>query len=428
MVRPVAVRLFECNQLTCIFFVVFSLISNPCAAQSFKSLCIEGNNKFQAISHTRVSVAIAPAQSGGFGTHLCQAALEWEKDSLTVSKNAQEIDLDLFDVDLEGLGPVAAFQIRESDEECCRTYMIYSLEKPAHLVRTIRGGTFHGADTDLDGRVEIWVEDRASIDGLEGLNQTDIQYPPTYVLRFEHGQLHDASQAFQDHFDRIIAQLRKAINPDDLRAFENSNEILHYSVERIDEWRRLRAVKIAVLEIVWAYLYSGRENEAWKTLRAMWPQADQPRVQAALARARANGIGKQIDGVSSLPPKKKPGQVFDDPVNTQQGTTAAIMQMGTRMEAMTAPVIDKSGVQDARPIQMWRPMPADLDKVVSGQEVWLDLLIDSAGKVRSAKWTEKNVPPDEELLEYALAWKFIPAHRHGKSVASRMRFAVFPKR
>lgn len=428
MVRQTAVRLFGYKVLSCVLFAVSTLLSNHCAAQSFKSLCIDGNNKFQAISHTRVSVAIAPAQSGGFGTHLCQAVLEWQKDSLTVAKSAQEVDLDLFDVDLEGLGPVAAFQIRESDEECCRTYQIYSLEKPAHLVRTIRGGTFHGADTDMDGRVEIWAEDRASIDGIEGLNQTEIQYPPTYVLRFEHGQLLDASQAFQDHFDRIIAELRKAINPDDLRAFEKSNEGLHYSVERIDEWRRLRAVKVAVMEIVWAYLYSGREKEAWKTLHAMWPQADEPRVQAALSRARANGIGTQIDGVSSLAPKKKPGQVFDDPANTQQGMTAAIMQTGTRMEAMTAPAIDKSGVKEARPIQMWRPMPTDLDQVVSGQEVWLDLLIDSAGKVRSAKWTEKKVPPDEELLEYALAWKFIPAHRHGKSVASRMRFAVFPKR
>lgn len=423
-----AARVCAPNLFTCAFLFCVCAAWNNCAGQSFKSLCVQGNNKFQAISHTHVSVAVQPAESGGFGAHLCQAGLTWEKDSLTVAKDAQEIDLDLFDVDLEGLGPVAAFQVRESADECCNTYRIYSLEKPAHLVRTIRGGTFQGADTDMDGRVEIWAEDRAAIDGFEGLNQSAIEYPPTYVLRFEHSQLHDASWAFQDHFDHIIAELREGTDPDELRAFQESDGRLQYSVERINEWRRLRAVRVRILEIVWAYLYSGREHEAWKTLAAMWPPADERRIQIALATAKANGIAKQIDGVSSLPPTKKPAQVFDDPMNTQQEMSATILQMGTRMEAMSAPVFDKSQVKEAQPIQMWRPMPVDLDQVVSGQEETLDLLIDAAGKVRSVKWTEKKIPRDEVLMSYALAWKFIPAHRHGKSVASRLRFAVSPKR
>jgi hypothetical protein len=427
MLSAAAGRVSIHSLLTCAFLLFVSLLPNECAGQSYKSLCIQGNNKYQAASHHRIEVSVEPAESGGFGTHLCRAALEWDKQSLVVAQDAVEVDLDLFDVDLEGLGPVAAFQIKESADDCCLVYQIYSLEKPVRLLRTIRSGTFHGADTDLDGRVEIWAEDRASIDGLEGLNQDAIRYPPSYVLRFEHGRLLDASRAFQEYFDQIIAAVRREMNPDDLRAFHQSSGSLQYSIGRIDEWRKLRSIRVQVLEIVWAYFYSGRETEAWKELDAMWPAEDAARMQASLRKARAGGILTQIDGISSLPPAKKRSQVFDDPVETQHGISAAIIEMGTHIESRPAPVFDRSEVKEAQPIQMWRPMPADLNKVVAGEE-WLDLLIDSAGKVRLVKWTERKTPPDEELLSYALAWKFIPAHRHGKSVASRLRFAVFPKR
>jgi len=59
---------------------------------------------------------------------------------------------------------------------------------------------------------------------------------------------------------------------------------------------RLRLTKIKVLEIVWAYLYSGREQEAWQALTDMWPTSDFERVRAALTSARASGIPGQLDG------------------------------------------------------------------------------------------------------------------------------------
>jgi hypothetical protein len=52
---------------------------------------------------------------------------------------------------------------------------------------------------------------------------------------------------------------------------------------------RLRKVKIQVLEIVWAYLYSGREKEAWRALADMWPIADVERIRSEIIAARAPG-------------------------------------------------------------------------------------------------------------------------------------------
>jgi len=49
-------------------------------------------------------------------------------------------------------------------------YKIYSLREPPALLRSISGGEFFSAaDTDLDGRVEIWTDDAASVTSFDNL-------------------------------------------------------------------------------------------------------------------------------------------------------------------------------------------------------------------------------------------------------------------
>jgi outer membrane biosynthesis protein TonB len=57
----------------------------------------------------------------------------------------------------------------------------------------------------------------------------------------------------------------------------------------------------------------------------------------------------------------------------------------------------------------------------------LDLVIDSAGKVRSVEPAGKAKRVDAELINAASAWKFVPAYKDGRPVASRLRFTVSPK-
>ncbi|MFI5070782.1 MAG: hypothetical protein ACHP8A_07820, partial [Terriglobales bacterium] len=103
---------------------------------------------------------------------------------------ASEVDLDAFGVDL-GLGtPVAAFQVEESDAHSFMAYEIYSLQKPPQLLRTITGGDFFSAaDTDMDGRVEIWTGDAGAVENFEGLSVGELDFVPTVVLRFQRNQL-----------------------------------------------------------------------------------------------------------------------------------------------------------------------------------------------------------------------------------------------
>jgi hypothetical protein len=61
---------------------------------------------------------------------------------------------------------------------------------------------------------------------------------------------------------------------------------------------QLRSVKIQVLEIVWAYLYSGSKKEAWRALADMWPNGDVERIRSQIIAARARGMHVQLDGAS----------------------------------------------------------------------------------------------------------------------------------
>jgi hypothetical protein len=379
-------------------------LANNCSAQVQRSLCNKGDNEFRAIFRTGVGVTVESAKSEGLSSRECQASLQWKKENFVVAEKAAQIDLDLFGVDLSKDGPVAAFQIKKTTNECCVSYQIYSLEQPPRLLRKITGGSvFAASDKDFDGRIEIWTDDSAAVDGLDDLREAYLDYPPVYVLRFENGKLLDASGEFQDYFDGIVGRVRNEIKPDLLQEFKLSDGRLQPTIpsdyERIN---RLRVVKIQILEIVWAYLYSGREQEAWRTLAEMWPAKDVERIRLLLTDSRAHGILSQIDAVSAKNPRprQKAGRVYK-----------------------------QSEVTPARAIYLWRPEPSSpLEYSLLNTEVVLDLVIDSAGKVSSAAPFGKEGTPDADLMSAAKQWKFIPGLKGGRSVASHLRLYISLRR
>ena len=50
----------------------------------------------------------------------------------------------------------------------------------------------------------------------------------------------------------------------------------------------------AALNVVLAYLYSGREKQAWHALSIMWPITDQARMKELIMKTRTKGILSQI--------------------------------------------------------------------------------------------------------------------------------------
>jgi len=165
---------------------------------------------------------------------------------------------------------------------------------------------------------------------------------------------------------------------------------------------RLRQVKIKALEIVWDYLYSGRESQAWASLAEMWPDSDMARIRTAIVDAHAHGILSQVAGVSAVKRSKRV-RIFD---------------------AVTLSSVGKAEVTPPEPILLRRPPPPENpSQATLPSELLLELIIDAAGKVRSAEPTGR-VKMDAALLRATAGWKFIPAVDAGRPVASRTRVAV----
>lgn len=349
-----------------------------------------------------------------------------------------QVDVDAFGIDI-GLGPqVATFQIKRADADCCVAFEIYSLRKPPQLLRTITGGSFFStADTDLDGQIEIWTNDAASLNGFESLDAGNPELAPTVILRFVHGRLLDVSSEFQSYFDSGIERVRSELDPKDLLDFKNSNGRLpptaHFSAEDLRHSENLERTKERVLQIIWSYLYSGREQDAWNSLADLWPPADLDRIHTAIVSARDRGIRAQVDGVSAKVSSgaQKRTEVFD-------ARALRTAQPGMKLSE-GAP--EKRGVGIVLPTPIWigRRIPeGQSEDSLADTEVLLDLVIDSAGKVRSAEPAElandqaidRTIDREFDLsLRSATArWKFIPTLSAGRAVASRVYFVVSPKR
>jgi hypothetical protein len=408
-----------------VLFLFAFLTASPLHAQSRDVVCREGTGGFDAESPSGVRAHVGAARLLELSSRACDASLSWGDENLVIASATSEADIDAFGVEI-GLGvPVVAFQVKKSKADCCMEYDIYSLRAPAELLHTIKGGSFFSAaDTDLDGRVEIWTDDAAAMEGFENLKLRDLDFAPPLVLRFVRGRLLDASSEFQPYYDQKIADARAKLTPQDLAEFKNSDGQLSAAhstaAQSADSSSRLLGTKVKALEIVWSYLYSGRENEAWRVLAELWPAADLNRIRAALSNARAHGILSQVDGVSvPVPPgHESHAKIFD-------GTITVVATPGVTPKG----VKPKPEIISPRAILMEREPPTDVyEAEMARSESLLKLVIDCAGKVRSVEVMGNSQTVDEGLIRSTSNWKFIPAFSAGEAVASQIFLGVSLKR
>jgi hypothetical protein len=106
--------------------------------------------------------------------------------------------------------------------------------------------------------------------------------------------------------------------------------------------------------------------------------------------------------------KKKHAQVFD---------AVSGSRPGSRLE-----VVPPKAILLQRP-----PMSEIQQQGHLEPELLLDLIVDESGKVRSVDPAGKVKWVDPQLVNAALTWKFIPAFKDSRPVASRLRIAVSPR-
>jgi hypothetical protein len=332
--------------------------------------------------------------------------------------------------------PVVAFQIKKSELDRAVTYEIYSLRKPPRLLRTITGGDYYRAqDFDLDGHIAIWTSDAVAFDGFEDLPISSLDFLPTVVLRFEKGRLIDASSEYQPYYNRQINRLKAELKSQALAEFRNSDgKLSSISSESIQNLHTLLRTKIKVLEIVWSYLYSGREQEAWNALASMWPPADLNRIRGAIQDAQARGILRQVAEVEKPRPdtrRKRHAMIYDMAIEERQVTNVSMIT-GQLPGAMTNPGTANEEVFPTeirpKPIYLDSPAPDNQALGLPEAKIYFKLVIDAAGKVQSARLVNKADagPVADTLILASKDWKFIPGFRTGRPVACQIEFGVSP--
>lgn len=163
---------------------------------------------------------------------------------------------------------------------CCWSYWLVSLrERPALLAAfgNQRPASF-GSDWDGDGRLEITTAD-GGFDYFDGLSHAESVFPAVF-LQLEDRRLRDVSHRFPSFYDLEIARARKRLTPALLQEFLQSDP---------SQEPKHRAYPIA-LEIVLAYLYSGREARAWQDLERLWPAQDRERIRELIRKTRLEGV------------------------------------------------------------------------------------------------------------------------------------------
>jgi hypothetical protein len=402
-------------------------------AQSRQVVCDRGSGHFEATFPTGVTVRVDAVKSGGFATRACEAVLRWGNERTAVVQTAAQVDIDVLGADL-GFGvPVVAFIARPAPDDPHPNYEIWSIErKPRHLLTLTGEDSYRAVDAEFNGQVAIWTTDAAAMEGLDG-NDADSVSPPLVALRIERGRLVDVSARYRTQYDREIATLRSRLTSEELAEFRNSDGQLN-SVS-LPERARMRKTKATVLEIVWAYLYSGRPERAWAELNRAWPAPDVARVKAAMLAARARGIEAQVAKVASAAPPPKwlePAPLYQylKPSGAQDQSGGRLMYGAPGVSGSEGPVLVKdeespqlyAADKEPKAILLWRPPPSAAEQELAQGNETLLLTIDAAGKVEAARMLAPGSDP--ELLQAAKDWKFIPALLDEKPVAYQLKMDV----
>ncbi|MGD0648106.1 MAG: hypothetical protein ABR971_08950 [Acidobacteriaceae bacterium] len=398
-------------------------------AQSRQVVCDRGSGQFEAGFPSGVTVRVGAVRSGGFATRACEAVLRWGDGRAVVVPTAAQVDIDVLGADV-GLGvPVVAFVVRPAQDDGRARYEIWSMEKkPRHLLTLTGGESYRAVDAEFNGQVAIWTTDAAAVEGFDRLGHADFASPPMVALRFEHGRLVDVSAWYRELYDLQIAALRDSVTAEELTEFRKSDG------QHISGSDRLRKTKATVLEIVWAYLYSGRQERAWAELEDVWPAGDVARVEAAMMAARARGIETQGTKVASatLPPKwmERPAVYEYLKADPSQQNGGRLMYGALGVTGHEGPVLVKdeestglyAADKEPKAILLWRPPPTAAEQEVAQGDETVQLTIDAAGKVQAARMLAPGSDP--ELLQAAKDWKFIPALSDGRPVAYELKMDV----
>ena len=225
----------------------------------------------------------------------CQAQIRDAHRHIVFSVHEPALRLVTACEDLNGDGiPDLVFEGDSGGNAGDYTYYVISLGKSPGLILKFVTGAVPAkfGRRDDSGHVTIQTWDGAFF-MFDQMATAFSPYPDVY-LQIDGAELVDISDRHKADYDKSIMNLRKKLTSGDFARFRVIDQ----------SWRESGEEEAAsiVLKISLSFLYSGRESEAYKTIREMWPVFDQQRIWKSMLNARNKGILRQV----SNRPAKKP--------------------------------------------------------------------------------------------------------------------------
>lgn len=274
--------------------------------------CIRGGPEAQIELPEGYVVTLGPA-AGEAGADKCRAAVLAPGGKVVFEASDTEATVNpVSGSDVNGdEKPDVVLETRAARGKCCFHYYIVSLAEPAGLLRAISLSvplTFE--DRDGDGKVEMWTRDNA-FDSVEGLSTTDSPYPLVF-FRLKGSTLYNVSPAFWSEYEADIAQARGQIPKgtlEDMLKTETGEDKPAPPGAHDPKAGEYLHIKGLVLQITLDYLYGGRGQQAWDTIRDMWRDNDKGRIRQVILQGRGRGVLAEIN--------RQPAATATSPPTTQ---------------------------------------------------------------------------------------------------------------
>jgi hypothetical protein len=283
-------------------FVLALIALSPFAGAQDRG-CAQGVGEWTENLWDGYKIEIAAAQEGGPAQ--CRAALKSADGAVLFEvAGAEALVNRISGSDVNGDGkPDVVIETHRTAGQCCYTYSILTPGQSPPLVRQITTTPpLVFADRDGNGKVEIATHDFAFV-GIEGLGESDSPRP-LVVFRLRGNTLYNVSPAYWPEYQREIEVARNGLSRSGQELLLGRNTSTGTSVgggagkpKELSpaEERQLLDSKGAVLTMVVNYLYGGRGEEAWKTIRELWTDRDKDRIRQAILLSRSHGVLSEVN-------------------------------------------------------------------------------------------------------------------------------------
>ena len=295
-------------KLRLLLLIAAGLLALPAFAAG-EPRCVRGGSELQKDLWDGYSVVIGPPADESLKNQ-CRAAVLAPGGKVLFETSDSEAAVNaITGQDVNGDDkPDVVLETRGPRGKCCYNYYVLSLAEPAGLLRAISLSvplTFE--DRDGDGKVEMWTRDNA-FDSIEGLPTTDSPYPLVF-FRLKGATLYNVSPAFWSEYEADIAQARGQISKADLEEMlklETGEEKPKPPDAHDPKAAEYLHIKGLVLQITLDYLYGGRGQQAWDTIRDMWRDNDKGRIRQVILQGRGRGVFGEINRQPAPPATPPP--------------------------------------------------------------------------------------------------------------------------